>query len=98
MFFQVGKILFSLAVSRCSKSFIVLNLPVSSCANFPQLIIGLGEKINSFSAVLASDDWSDKFFKKTMNPAEGRPESLKKVDNQPFNMRTIDILISHYHH
>ena len=43
------------------------------------------------------DNWSDKLDEESRNAKEGRVEVVQKVDDQPFDVRSVVILIGHDH-
>ena len=87
---------------RCwgSKTFVVLDLVKRYIFILrPDLIVLDGEENRLLTAILSYgfDNWSHKLSHESFHPEQRRPEVMDEVDNEPFDMGTIMVLISHDH-
>mmetsp|Transcript_98086 Transcript_98086/g.245796 ORF Transcript_98086/g.245796 Transcript_98086/m.245796 type:complete len:390 (+) Transcript_98086:1753-2922(+) len=99
VFVDRAEILLCLLRGACAQPFVVLDLvalPVLRLL-FPGFVLRHRVEADLLLASRGLDDRSEKLFEEVREPCEGRPPSVDEVDDQAFDVRTVEILVSHDH-
>ena len=84
---------------QCSTLLIGLYVPLVVLVSlFPRFILGNAEEIPGNATLRCLHDGRDELLHKTGCAQERRPEAVDEVDEQPFDVRTVVVLVSHDHH
>lgn len=93
------EIIFRFFCSWCPQSFVVLDLEGLQILTFrPVFVLRNGkETLNNLVTFWNFQNRSDKLFEETIDVKQTWPEVVDEVDQQPFDMWSVMVLVSHNH-